>query len=183
MVGIPSSQERRSAVRLARRLVRTCGLLWLVLAVAACGEEPEEKSAASAPPAPPAAIYQLGRLDPTDRTLPEQWLASRQAGRDLAEDDLAVIELKRTLEVAGRRFREYPRMIANRAVQLEVMLKQKDMGEPAPQLIERLARVPGETRYVESFGALCQQYFNLRMQGHAPEEAVKMLKDGADASN
>jgi hypothetical protein len=93
------------------------------------------------------------------------------------------MEYARMLATAGRRFREYPRMIANRAVQLEAMLAEKNMPESAPQLIEELTTVPGDTRYVESFGALCQQYFNLRTQGVERQDALKLLKTGGDTTN
>jgi hypothetical protein len=157
--------------------------LFLALALAACSDDADDTGAVRTTPAPKQAVYQIARLGVTDRVPPQQWLASRQAGRDLPEDDPDVIKFKRTLEIGSRRFREYPRMIANRAVELETMLKQKNLAEPALQLIERLSRVPGDTRHVESFGALCQQYFNLRMQGLDPEQAVKVLQDGAGASN
>jgi hypothetical protein len=132
---------------------------------------------------PPTAVFQLDRLNLTDHVPPEQWLASRQSRRDLPQDHPNVTRVKHTLDVARRRFRDRPRMLANRAVQLEEMLKQKKLLEPAVQLIARLSRVPGETRYVESFGAICQQYFNLRMQGLDQEEALNVLKIGAHASN
>lgn len=168
---------------LARIAFAACmlSMAGLALAITACSEEPEE-AAAPGPPLRPA-IYQLAHLGIADRTPPELWLASRQAHRDLPEDDVGVTELKHALDVAARRFREHPRMIANRAVQLEGMLGEKHLGEAAPELIERLSRVPGETRYVESFGGLCQQYYNLRMQGLEPEAAVRALREGGDASN
>jgi hypothetical protein len=183
MSGIRSSPLRRSATPFAGRLVWLIGALCSGLMLAACGEEPEATPEANAAPEPRIAIYQLDRLKMTDRVSPELWLASRQARRDLPEDHPNVIRHRHILDVASRRFRDYPRMIANRAVQLEDMLKQKKLPEPAARLIVRLSGVPGETRYVESFGALCQQYFNLRMQGLDQEEALMILKNGAHASN
>jgi hypothetical protein len=147
------------------------------LALAACGEEPEETSVAAASPPHPPAIHLLARLSVTDHIAPEQWLASRQAARDLPEDDASVVAMKQTLEIAGRRFRDYPRMIANRAVQLEAMLREQNLSEPAPQLIEVLSGVPHEARYVESFAALCQQYYNLRLQGLDRQAALTALSN------
>jgi hypothetical protein len=183
MYGIRSSPQRRSAAPFAGRFVWLIGALCSGLMVAACGEEPEETPAAAEAPAPRIAIYQLDRLKVTDHVAPEQWLASRQSRRDMPEDHPNVTRIKHTLDVASRRFHDRPRMIANRAVQLEEMLMQKKLLEPAVQLIARLSRVPGETPYVESFGAICQQYFNLRMQGLDQEEALNVLKIGAHASN
>jgi hypothetical protein len=183
MYGIRTSPQRRSAMPLKGGRVWLIGVLCTGLMLAACGEEPEETPLAIAAPEPQVAIYQLDRLKKTDRVSPERWLASRQARRDLPEDHPNVARHRQLLDVASRRFREYPRMIANRAVQLEDMLKQRKLPEPAAQLIVRLSGVPGETRYVESFGAVCQQYFNLRMQGLDQEEALMFLKNGAHAGN
>ncbi len=119
----------------------------------------------------------------TDTTPPELWLASRQAGSDLAMDDARVVALKEVLDDASRSFREYPRMIANRAVQLEEMLQEKNMGEPAPELVAELSRAVGPERNVESFGALCGQYFNLRMQGLDRQQALKVLASESRPSN
>lgn len=74
-------------------------------------------------------------------------------------------------------------MIANRAVQLEEMLSGNNSDERAPQLIVRLSEVAGDGRYVDSFGALCQQYFHLRQQGMEPDEALQALKRSGAASN
>jgi hypothetical protein len=181
--GTPSLPQRRSIAHGAWRLLRLSAVLCVVVAATACSEESEERTTAGTAPQAPVAIYELTHLGVTDHIPPEQWLASRQAGRDLPEDDPSVAAFKRALETAGRRFRDYPRMIANRAVQLEEMLQEKNLAEPAPQLIARLSEVPGETRSVESFGALCQHYYNLRMQGLDQHEALEILKHGGDTSN
>lgn len=173
----------RRAPAPVRRSARLCTVACLSLLLAACSDETETVAAPQPAPQPAYAIYQISRLEVADHVPPQQWLASREAGRDLPEDDPAVAKIKQTLETGSKRFREYPRMIANRAVQLETMLEQKKMGEPAPKLIERLSRVPGDRRYVESFGSLCQHYFNLRMQGYDPEAAVRLLRDGPQARN
>jgi hypothetical protein len=175
-----SSDEQRLQAY-ASGIVRAMLPLCLAAALAACGEEQQEHTRAKPPPAPPA-IYQLDHIDVAKDVSAERWLASREAGRDLPAENERVMQLRHMLDAAGRRFREYPRMIANRAVQLESMLKEKGFDERAPELIARIDAIPGDHRYVESFGGLCQQYFNLRMQGHAPGEAVKILKDHADAS-
>ena len=173
---------KRLTARPERRLARLGATLCLALMLAACGEEASEPSAPAPVPAP-KAVYQLELLGVTDRIPPEQWLASRQAGRDLPEGDPSVAALRHTLEVAGRRFREFPRMIANRAVQLEEMLQQQKMPEPAPELIARLSDVAGEERHVESFGAICQHYYNLRMQGLGQQEALEVLRNVDNPGN
>jgi hypothetical protein len=163
-------------------LARLSAAIGIALA-AGCSEEPQEAGAVRSVAKEPPAIHRMERLVVTEGPSPARWLASRQAGRDLPEEDPLVAEYARMLESAGRRFREYPRMIANRAVQLEEMLAEKNMPEAAPRIIEELSAIPGDTRYVESFGALCQQYYNLRLQGLERAEALKLLKTGGSSTN
>lgn len=166
-----------------RRLV-SLGMMIVALALAACSDEPQQRAAdvhevANEEP----TVYQISRLDRGEHVKPEIWLASRAAGHDLPETAPEVEATRTLLEAAGKRFREYPRMIANRAVQLEDMLHSKGLGEPALQLITDLAEVPGDVRYVESFGSLSQQYYNLRLQGLDRQEALDLLKRGGHTSN
>lgn len=178
------SSGKCRARRPCNRPVADAGaLLAIALALTACSE-PAEETAAQRPPAQPqAAIYQTPHLTALDRVPPEVWLASRQAGRDLPADDQSVAAMRRMLDTAGKRFRDFPRMVANRAVQLEGMLAEKHISEPAPQLIALFSDAAGEARNVESFGAFCQQYFNLRMQGLDQKKALQVLRDSGNASN
>ena len=152
----------------------------LALTFGACGDETAHDTAKA--PVPVAelgdgeALNALEWLKQTDAAAPEHWLASREAGRGLDMYDPSVGDMRRVLETAAMRFRDHPRMIANRAVQLEGMLKEKGIEESAPRLIAQLSQVPGQTRYVESFAALTQQYFNLRMEGRTRAEAIDLLK-------
>lgn len=178
-----SSLQRRSAVHRTWRFARLTACLCVGLTLAACSDEPERKHAIPVPAESVPTIHQMARIGRAGDVEPEQWLASREAGRDLAKDDPSVARLKETMTAAERNFREYPRMIANRAVQLEEMLSGNNADERAPQLIARLSEVAGGERYVDSFGALCQQYFHLRKQGFGPDEALEVLKRGGAASN
>lgn len=155
----------------------------LVLAVAsaglvACSDEStsELPVPAPAPAAQEKSPHQLEWLRLTDGVAPEQWLASREAGRSLDVYDPAVADMRRVLDMAAVRFRDQPRMIANRAVQLETMLKEKSIEERAPRIIVSLSQVPGQSRYIESFGALTQQYYNLRMEGASRSQAIDRLR-------
>ena len=159
-----------------KRSLFTIALVLSVL-VSACGDETVSEAPHVAPPAAEKQAHlQLEWLRLTDGIAPEQWLASREAGRQLDLYDPAVIDMHHILERASARFRDMPRMIANRAVQLEAMLSEKRIAEKAPRLIVSLSQVPGERRYVESFGALTQQYYNLRMEGFSRAEALEALK-------
>jgi hypothetical protein len=157
-------------------LLRTIAVALSVL-VSACGDETVSETPQGAPPvAEKQAPAKLEWLRITDGIAPEQWLASREAGRELDLYDPAVLDMRHVLERATARFRDMPRMIANRAVQLEGMLGEKRIVERAPRIIVSLSQVPGETRYVESFAALTQQYYNLRMEGLSRGEALEALK-------
>ncbi len=153
-------------------------LIVLASMLTACGDEQAGELPATSAPAVEAkpSSANLEWLKQTDAVAPEHWLASRSAGRDLDPYDPAVEEMRRTLEVAAARFRDHPRMIANRAVQLEEMLQEKNIDERAPALIATLCEVPGATRYVESFSALTQQYYNLRMEGRDRAQAIEALR-------
>jgi hypothetical protein len=151
------------------------------LAMSACSDEPTPGAATPQPvEETKPAWHRLGWLRLTDGIAPEQWLASREADSDLALDDPAVADMRRVLDVASSRFRDLPRMIANRAVQLETMLKEKSIDERAPRIIVTLSDVPGRTRYVESFAGLTQQYYNLRVDGLTRAQAIDVLKQQFD---
>lgn len=167
----------------ARLMVCLGAAFAFAIALTACSEPAEGSTATGTPPRPQVAVYQMPHLTALDRVHPEHWLASRQAGRDLPPDDPSVASMRQLLDTAGRRFRDFPRMVANRAVQLEEMLAEKNIAEPAPQLVAMFSNAAGEARNVESFGAFCQHYFNLRMQGLDQQKALRTLKDGSHASN
>lgn len=147
----------------------------VVAALAACSDDGES---AQTPPAPFAqqTNHQLEWLKQTDGVSPEQWLASREAGQPLDPYDDRVGEMQRILNGAAIRFRDHTRMIANRAVQLEGMLREKRIDERAPRLIVTLSQVSGRQRYVESFASLTQQYYNLRIGGLSRGEAMDALR-------
>lgn len=166
-----------SPVGPAPKLLLCAIALALSVLVSACGDETASDTPQAAPPvAEKQAPAQLDWLRMTDGIAPEQWLASREAGRELDLYDPAVLDMRHVLERASARFRDLPRMIANRAVQLEGMLGEKRIVERAPRIIVSLSQVPGQTRYVESFAALTQQYYNLRMEGLSRGEALEALK-------
>jgi hypothetical protein len=149
-----------------------------LILLAACSDEPGSET--PPPPAPSVeakiAIHSIKWLRQTDHLAPEQWLASRQAGHDLDANDPAVDSMRHTLEVAATRFRDHPRMIANRAVQLHAMLTEKHIEEDVPSIIRTLCEVPGNTRNVESFASLTQQYYNLRINGVDKAQAILALR-------
>ena len=114
-------------------------------------------------------------LDAHSSVTPEQWLASRVAQKDLAETDPKVEAMRAELQTAAKRFGDEPRMIANRAVQLEEMLAARGIDEGAPELIALLSSSAAEPK--EGFGSVCQHYFNLRQQGIGRDAALQQLKE------
>lgn len=106
---------------------------------------------------------------------PASWLIAREAnaGRALKAEDAD--KVRQSIATAAKVFKEDPRMIANKAVQLEVMLDPTDGRETAVGLIAVLTdviRVPGK---VEGFGAIGQQYYNLRKTGLSERDALNDL--------
>lgn len=181
----PERAHRTAAIgnRVLRRTRQTFTLLGLVVAVsvlAACSDEAVDSPPPMAPPsASKPAIHRIEWLRVTDNVSPDQWLASRRAAREIDLYDPATKEMRAVLEDAARHYRDHPRMIANRAVQLEGMLKEKDISERAHELIVALSGIPGEGRHVESFSAMTQQYYNLRLEGLDHAGALQALKANA----
>ncbi len=86
-------------------------------------------------------------LEPTDALGPDVWMASREAGSDLAPSSPAVAAWRGLLSDADSRFDETDRMIANRTVQLEGMLREIGVRESAQDILRAFmplaARAPG----------------------------------------
>ena len=117
---------------------------------------------------------EAGWLARQDEIAPGDWLIARQekSGAKLAPEKAD--RLRHSLTEASKRFKDSPRMIANRAVQLEEMLKEQGGDETAVVLIGELTRViaPG---HMESFGAAAHQYYNMRKAGFTSERAFDEL--------
>jgi hypothetical protein len=118
---------------------------------------------------------QPGWLDPTSDIDPAGWLISREASRGKTVKAEEADIIKASIANAAKIFKEDPRMIANRAVQLEVMLDPTDDRETAVWLVEVLTDVVREPGRVEGFGAIGQQYFNLRKSGLSERAALDDL--------
>jgi hypothetical protein len=78
------------------------------------------------------------------------------------------------LQNASQHFRESPRMIANRAIQLEDMLLEIGIEESAVSLIEHFTHLPTEGT-PHNFSAYCQYYFNIRTKGYSQDYALAEL--------
>lgn len=147
-----------------------------VLAFAGCEEESPRHSAAKDTKSNAEAEHRQAWLAPSSKLTAAQWMASREAAEALNPSDPAVQEIAADLAAANRLYRESERMIANRSVQLEGMLKDIGVSERAEAILDDLTRVAGEAGQTEGFGAVSQHYFNLRSSNVSRGEALATLK-------
>lgn len=153
--------------------VRCAACIVLALAITGCSEE--EPSREPARSGLSRADQNESWLAAPDDVEPAAWLIEHEKamGSELTADEART--LRETLAKASARFRETPRMIVNRALQLETMLKAEGGRETAVSLIARLTDAVREPGRIESFGAAGQQYYNLRRTGLSDEEALSEL--------
>jgi len=106
--------------------------------------------------------------------MPEVWLIAHESKAVDASSVGDPRVVRRSLAEASTKFNDTPRMIANRAVQLEKMLKGEGVEENAIILINRLndAIAPGR---IESFGAAVEKYYNMRKAGMSSDQALDTL--------
>ena len=152
-----------------------CSLL--ILALAGCGEESAKKDDEQAVVATKSDSEVAEWLQPKDPMDTGRWLASREAGRLLPNDDAASAQMRRSLGRAQSFFIEDSRMIANRTVQLGDMLGQAGKGERYETLIEGLTRVAQGARGRQLYGEMVQHYYNTRQQGADRSTALAKLTE------
>lgn len=157
------------------RQISMCGLVLGVVLLGGCddddGAAARKESTASSTPAQGQTW-----LQPGDKQSPAQWMVSRSLPQAKPLDDPEVRRVASVLASANALYRESERMIANRAVQLEGMLKDVGISEPAADILSDLTTVAGEVGQTEGFGALSQHYFNLRTNNIGRGEALAVLK-------
>lgn len=151
--------------------------LFLGPALAGCDAPPAEENEASAAPRGHESSAAEGRnwLDIKDGISPAIWLASREAGRDVPPNDPMAATLRALIEQADIRFSEGPRMIANRAVQVQAMLAERGVRETAREVIEGLVSI-GQVGERAGFGETCQHYVNARMASGSRVAALDALR-------
>ncbi|GEP01222.1 hypothetical protein [Methylobacterium haplocladii] len=154
-------------------------LAMLALALGGCGggDEAETKSEDQAVVATQSDAEIPAWLSPTDPMDTGRWLASREAGRPVPNDDAASAQMRRSLGRAQSFFIEDPRMIANRTVQLGQMLGEAGQKEGYQALIEGLTRVAQGAKGRQLYGEMCQHYYNNRHRGDDRATALAQLTE------
>lgn len=159
----------------------------MVVIIGGCGDAVE--TPANDPPARSEnqpQKEQAGRqwLDQFSHEDAAEWLVARQ--KNAAPGDRDVEKVRAVLNATGRRFEESPRMIANRALQLQDMLNALGDHTSAVALTRDLHSVLGGTAASPGFGNLGAYYVNLRKTGASRTEALAILQkkyDGAFISD
>lgn len=161
-----------------------CAVISLTLTLAACGPEEEQQLPPSAklPSGPEDAQGGADWLGAQSRVDPAAWLAHRaeNSAPEPGPEHAITKEYGRLLAEASKRFQEEPRMIANRAAQLETMLASNGASESVKSLLEGFIGVASEGRR-RGFGEICQHYYNLRTKGYSRNEALVALRKSRDA--
>lgn len=145
-----------------------------MLALSGCYEEEDETLPASTQEQEESGAVPDTWLDVEDKEPPLAFIA-RVTGEEAAE-------LSPLLQQAARRYRESPRMIANRVVQLQAEIRQRgDASISAVSLLQALT-AGDRTPHGGSLGAVVQYYRVSRLQGadHAHALAAAM-EDGTVA--
>lgn len=141
---------------------------------AACGEE--RRSAEQDDVIEPESHKGADKwLRATDRTEPALWLARREAGAEVVEGERVVEQIRAALLLARAHFLETDRMLANRTAQIGEMLAADGHAEDFARLIESLVEVAARAGQKQTYGELCQHYYNLRHSGVEREHALQML--------
>ncbi len=154
--------------RVAIIFAGVCALL------AACGEE--KRSAEQDDMIEPDSGKGANNwLHAADHTEPALWLARREAGAAVSERAPAVERIRATLRSARAHVLETDRMLANRTAQLGQMLAADGHAEDFAQLIGSLLEIAATAGEKQSYGALCQHYYNLRHAGIERDAALAAL--------
>lgn len=151
----------------------------VVSALAACSDEQPSAPKSQAPTEQNAANNAQNLddwLELTEGTSATEWLAARSAAKGNTLSTTERADLETALATAASRLGESPRMIANRSVQLENMLRDIGHEQAAIVLIRELTSAIGETGQTEGFGAISQHYYIMRKSGLTADQAVDDLK-------
>lgn len=111
-------------------------------------------------------------LDIHDPMTPEVFMARWEADKEIDPKDPLVESSRGKLDAAAKVFVEKQRMIANRSVQLSMMLAEIGQVERPSELVDRLTAAQTAIGGRGLYGEMCQHYFNARSQGVPAESAL-----------
>ena len=143
--------------------------------LAACGEE--KRSAEQDDMIEPDSGKGANNwLHAADHTEPALWLARREAGGAAVSERAPTVERIRAALLSARaHVLETDRMLANRTAQLGQMLAEDGHAEDFAQLISSLVDVAAAAGQKQTYGELCQHYYNLRHAGIERDAALAAL--------
>lgn len=151
-------------------------VLGVIFAVSGCDDAESPRRATNETSVAQVDDQPTEWLDHKSSLSPAEWLVRRRDGGG-PEFDARVASVEKDLSRAHAIFRESQRMIANRAVQLEGMLRELGAKEDAASILADIMSIPGEVGQTEGFGAVTQHYYILRSNKTDREQALAMLKD------
>lgn len=148
----------------------------LSLLLVACGEAERVREAQTDDVIEP----EDGRTDAiwlraNDHVDPAQWLASREAGRELGATEPAVGRIREAFVLARQHFIESHRMLANRTAQIGKMLADEGKAEDYASILNALTDVATAAGQRQTYGELCHHYYNLRQKSVSREDALRLL--------
>lgn len=114
-------------------------------------------------------------LRANDHVDPAQWLASREAGRELGATEPAVAKLREAIVLARQHFIESHRMLANRTAQIGKMLADEGEAEDYAGILNALTHVAQAAGQRQTYGELCHHYYNLRHANVSRDHALRLL--------
>lgn len=110
-----------------------------------------------------------------DHVDPAQWLASREAGRELGATEPAVGRIREAFVAARQHFIESHRMLANRTAQIGRMLAEEGRAEDYAGILYAFTDVAEAAGQRQTYGELCHHYYNLRHKNVSREDALRLL--------
>ena len=158
------------------RISGTGAALVACLLFAACGKEERANEANDVIDAQQEKGGEIW-LRANEHVDPALWLASREAGRELAPTHPAVEKMREAIVTARAHFLESHRMLANRTAQIGKMLAEDGRAEDYAGILLELAEVAKAAGQTQTYGELCKHYFNLRHKGATREEALSVLAE------
>lgn len=108
-----------------------------------------------------------------DNINPADWLVENILNVE-PESYERVEDINSMLVVLDRKFTESPRMIANRIKQTHDLHEEHNLSFDMIRFMQDFIEMPTEGT-MTVFGSYCQQYYNLRSQGHKHNHAIDIM--------